>query len=79
LCCAVGRQSGVVALGDLVIELAASPEVALVQRRSVQTGLAPNISSRRTNAAGRTLIHIAHVQVFNTHHCLVLPVVALCR
>ena len=57
---------------QLVVQLAAELEPALIEDSLVQTGLGPNVSSRLFSCACRRPGHIAHLQVLDTHHRVVL-------
>lgn len=58
--------------GGLVVQLPAKLEPALVEDRAVQAGLGPNPGARRFGGPGRGGGHVAHMQVLDTHHRVVL-------
>lgn len=58
--------------GQLVVELPAALEPALIEDRLVQTGLGPNVSSRLLGSPCRRLGHIPHRQVLHEHERVVL-------
>src|SRR5690625_790567 len=57
---------------QLVIQLAAELEPALIEDGLVQAGLGPNVFSRLFDAACCRLGHIPYLQVLDTHHRVVL-------
>src|SRR5690554_4687646 len=57
---------------QLVVQLSAELEPALVEDGFVQTGLGPNVLSRLLGGACRRLGHVPHLQVLDTHHRVVL-------
>src|SRR5690606_23889540 len=57
---------------QLVIQLAAELEPALVEDGFVQAGLGLNVSSRRIYCACRRPGHVPYLQILDTHHRVVL-------
>src|SRR5690606_38618487 len=57
---------------QLVVQLSAELEPALVEDGFVQTGLGPNVLSRLLGGACRRLGQVPHLQVLDTHHRVVL-------
>src|SRR5690554_5837088 len=57
---------------QLVVQLTAELEPALIEDGFVQSGLGPNVSSRGICRACRRLGHVPHLQVLDTHHRVVL-------
>ena len=57
---------------ELIVQLALKLKPALIEDGSVQAGLGPNVSSRFPGTTRRRPGHIAHLQVLDTHHRVVL-------
>ena len=57
---------------QLVVQLTAELKPALIEDGFVQAGLGPNVSARILDIAFGRLAHIAHPQVLNAHHRVVL-------
>ena len=57
---------------QLVVQLTAKLEPALIENGLVQARLGPNVSSRCIYRACRRLGHVPHLQVLDTHHRVVL-------
>jgi len=57
---------------QLVIQLAAELEPALIEDGLIQAGLGSNVSSRFLGVASRRFGHVPYLQVLDTHHRVVL-------
>ncbi len=57
---------------QLVVQLAAEFEPALIEDGFVQAGFGPNVSSRCSCRACRRSRHVSYLQVLDTHHRVVL-------
>ncbi len=57
---------------QLVVQLSAELEPALVEDGFVQAGLGPNVLSRLLGGACRRPGHVSHLQVLDAHHRVVL-------
>ena len=56
----------------LVLQLPAKLEPALIENRLVESRLGFNVPSRRFGASRCGLAHVAHLQILDTHHRVVL-------
>ena len=57
---------------ELVVQLSAELEPALIEDGLVQAGLSPNVLAQPLGCACRRLGHVPYLQVLDTHHRVVL-------